>query len=374
MKMFHYFLKKALDNKLSLFLHALILTIGIFLAAMFLTLGFNAVGQTAGLLEREPNNRILTVKPQSGNDLFSLLTADGLECRATAVRENTEFLKELCGKSLELPVSEFQSGSDPVYLAENLLAGSAEPVSSGLWIGKSILDMNELSVDEVLGGEAVLMNSGPRRITGVLDDRDELVSAGCVVFTDEYFAPDLYYLDPGRVDRVEPLLNHLENEGFTVYSHIEQIRSAQSYGKLIQLTVLLTAVFIIAAFSIILYGALKGLLEEKYPYLALLKSIGYQKKHYQLYVFTESMSIFIPAAVLALVLYIAGFELLSKIFAAAGVRDLFGLGIGALFMTSFGMFALSILFALAALFAVSLLCVRFIDEKQTYEILFEANQ
>ena len=372
MIMLYYFLKKIYTNKLTLLLRTIILAIGAFLVALFLTLGYNASDMLSSLFDKYPNYTIICAQNDnsSTNDLLKM---EGDELLASA-RSDGELLQWIDGKHVEIPVTEYHSKSDPVYFSKNLIVGSSEPLGKSVWIGNSVLDDLGFVPQEVLGKNAVLINAGVHTIVGVFDDSDNIVSAQCIVYTDEDFSPQMYYIDALSVDKVEALADDLTTANYTVFSHLGEIKAIQSYVRMTEYAVFFLSLLIIAASSVILYSSLKASIEEMYTYIALLKAIGYTNKHCAFYVFTEALIIYLCSTVIHVLLYIFGVQMIMNILVAEGVHSLFGFSIMELFVIRLDAFGLSIAISIAALMIVSLFCARFISKKQVYEIFFEGNQ
>lgn len=371
MIMLSYFLKVIYTNKLTLLLRTIILAIGMFLVALFLTLGYNASDMLSSLYDKYPNYTIICAQ----NDMSSaddLLERNGVELLASA-RSNGDLLQWIDGKHVEIPATEYHSNSDPVYFSKNLIAGSAERSGKSIWIGKSVLDALELVPEEVLGKDAVLMNAGVHSITGIFNDSDDIISAQCIVYTDEDFSPQMYYIDALSVDKVEALADDLTAADFTVFSHLGEIKSIQSYVRMTEYAVFFLSLLIIAASSVILYSSFKASIEEMYTYIALLKAVGYTNKHCACYVFTEAMIICLCSTAIHVMLYVFGLSTIMNILVAEGVQSLFGFSIRDLFVFRLEAFGLSVAISLVAIAIVSLFCVRFISKKQVYEIFFEGN-
>lgn len=372
MTMLSYFLKKLCTSKLTILLRAIILAVCMFLVALILTLGFNASDNINHLLDKHPNYTIIcaeAVTPSS--DVVHRGGQDELQAFA---RNNHEFLQEVCGRYVEIPVTEYRADSAPVYFAKNIIAGSSERADTSVWIGKSVLDNLGLTPADVIGKEAVLMNAGMRTIAGVYDNSDDIVSTSCIVYTNQEFSPQMYYIDVYSVDDVEETVDNLIECGYSVLSHIEEIKSVQSYIHMTEYAIFFISILIVFASSIILYSSLKASIEEMYTYLALLKAIGYTDKNCSLYVFAESLVIFLCSMAFSAALYLFGVPAIMNLLVAEGVQDLFGFAINEIFAVRFGTFGLSTVITAVSVAITSQICVGFISKRQVYEIFFEGNQ
>lgn len=372
MTMLFYFLKKLCTSKLTLLLRAIVLTVGIFLVALTLTLGFNASDNINQLFDNRPNYTIICA--EAGTPSSDEIYEAGPDSLLAFARNGHELVQEICGRDVEIPVTEYRADSDPVYFEKNNVAGSTDRADASVWIGKRVLDNLGLSPADVIGKEAMLMNAGLCTVAGVFDNSDEIVSPSCIVYTNEVFSPQTYYIDVNSVDDVEETVDQLNACGYKVLSHTEEIKSVQSYIHMTEYAVYLISILIVIASSIILYSSLKASIEEMYTYLALLKAIGYTDKDCSLYVFAESLVIFLSSMAFSAALYIFGVPGIKNLLVAEGVRDLFGFAIDEMFAVRFGAYGLSTAITAVLVAITSLICVRFISKKQVYEIFFEGNQ
>lgn len=371
MTMFTYFMKKLCTSKIMLLLHAVILAVGMFLVALFFTLGFNASEQISSLFDKYPNYSILYAMPTNHSTDEAYEGKDS-ELLAFA-RSNYELLQRIGNINVEIPVTEYRGDSDPVYLEKNIIAGSAERTDNSVWISKSVLDTLGLIPDEVIGSEAILTNAGVHTIAGVFDDRDDIFSVQCVVYSDEVFSPQTYYIDVCSMDEVQTTIDSLIAADYKVFSHISEIKSIQSYVHMTEYAVLFVSILIVFVTSVILYRSLKTSIEEMYTYLALLKAIGYTNKDCSLYVFTESIIIWICSTIIYALLCIFGIPTIMNILIAEGAHDLFGFTVSELFVIRFEALGLSVAISAVAVTIISLFCAKFVSKKQVYEIFYEGN-
>lgn len=372
MTMLFYFLKKLCTDKLTIFLRAIILTVGMFLVALILTLGFNASDNISHLFDNHFNYTIICAEAATPSSYE--IHKNGQEELLAFARSDHELLQEICGRYVEIPVTEYRVDSDPVYFEKNIIAGSSVRTDTSVWIGKNVLDNLGLTPADVIGKKAMLMNAGMCTVAGVYDNNDDIVSTSCIVYTNQEFLPQTYYIDVYSVDNVDTTIDKLTECGYTVLSHAEEINSVQSYIHMTEYAVFFISILIVFASSIILYSSLKASIEETYTYLALLKAIGYTDKNCSLYVFAESLIIFLCSTVLSAALYMFGVPAIMNLLVAEGVQDLFGFAINDIFAVRFDAIGLSTVITAVFVAITSLICVRFVSKRQVYEIFFEGNQ
>lgn len=370
---FRLFLKKVTENKLYMVFHIMIFAIGLFLSALFLTLGFNTVSKMNNWFEQYPNYTVLSAElNQNAQEDFG--TKSDSRYRKAATRSGSERLIQFCGIQTELFVTEYTADSDAVFYEKNLLAGTADRKDGSIWIGKSVLDTLELQPKDVIGKEVLLANTGVHIISGVFDDTDEIVSASCIVYADDSFVPQVYFLDVNHISNVKQIAQEFTDAGYKVYSHVEEITLTQNYIRMIELAAFGISLFVLIVSAIILYNTLKLSITDMYAFIALLKAIGYRSRSYYTLIFAESFTVLSGAAIVTSALYWLGMTGIKSLMIHADVQELFGYSLDELFVIRFETLGICVMFATAAVVVVALLCVKNTSQKQVYEILFEVNQ
>lgn len=373
MTILYYFLKKIGEKKVML-LSCIILAIGVFLSTLFLNLGWNTTAKIYNLNVLQPNYTLIVA--QTNDKSGSMIDAKEQGYLSASVQTGAEHLSKIGDISIDASVTQYSADSDAVYFAKNMIAGSADRLKNGIWIGKSLLESldNAVSAESIIGKEVTSVSGKLYTVVGVYDDSDDVISEQCIAFTEEAIEPSAYFLDVNSVDNVKTVEKELTERRFKVFSREEEIVAAKGYIRSIEIGVFILSLLGLTVSAFILYSTLKASFTDKYRYLALLKAIGYTKAHYRLFVFAESFIIFGIGAVLSVISYVFGMPGIQSLLRVNGVDSLFEVPIGDLFTTRYGIFALVIVLTAVAVAIVAILCIRLISRKQIHEILFEGNQ
>lgn len=372
MKILCLFLKKIFEKKLTLILNSITLSIGLFLASLFLNMGLNIVAEIDRLNETNPNYSLIFVEPTDESEDFINTEEKGFQL--ASIRYDHECVLKIGDLSVDLPVAEYSQNSDTIFLSKNIVKGSTDNACDCVWIGKSIIDTINLPYDEVVGQKIELLNRGICVIAGIYNDEDSIIFDQCIVFTDEEFEAEAFYIDVNNINNVQSVVEELECKKFKVLSHNDEINSLRQYIRLIIISVIILCVLVIVSSSFILYGSLKISFTEKYRCLALLKAVGYTKVHYTIFVAVESLVIFGLGTVMSFAAYIFGLPAIKTLLKANRVEKIFEISVNELFAIKYMSFAIVIVVTAVFAFVVSLLCVKFVEKRQIHEILFEGSQ
>jgi hypothetical protein len=367
------FLRKIDENRVTVILLVLISSLSLFLAGFFGTMGFNTLSEIKTVFDSNSNYKFIyadITDVVKDRDLIKNLDDEKISGISTVSQRVTIVKNE----EKDVLVSEFSPRYDLVVPGGKIVEGR-ELLSPGeALIGKSILDFMHYDYTEVIGNNLQTEYNETYTIVGVYDDSEENVNSGCFVSTESDFEPEAYIIEENDIERVVEVTSNLEKEGFEVMSYASQIVEEQHYASIISTVVCILSLSIIIFASAILYCCLKMLLLDMYPFVAMIKAIGYRKSDYAKLVYATAAVIQLFSTIIVVVAYCLGMQGINILFKSLGIIEIQGVSVDKMTTLNVPVLVGSIFVAGVGMFLVAILCIQKLEKLQVSEILCEANQ
>lgn len=367
------FIKKICENRLRTTLIVVIFSLSLFLAYFFGTLGFNILREIKSISDSNVNYKYIYAElTDSVDDTVLVKDSDMNKVSATrTVQKTISFMK--CDK-IDVSVAELSTSYDMTIPGGNLVEGKEISTPQDTLIGKSILDYYNYEYSDVIGESLLIENVGTYIIVGVYDDTDEKFNAGCIVSSDKQFDFEEYVIETNNIKNVENISIRLEKKGYKVSSYASEIAEEQQYTYIIATIIAIITIFIVIFACAMLYCALTTSLMDMYPFIAMIKAVGYKKTDYAKVVYAESIMIILPSSVIVTVLYCFGMPVIGFLFRWANIKEIQGISVDKITSINPFILILGILVVVVGMLIIEQFCIRKLEKLQVGDILCEANQ
>ena len=240
-------------------------------------------------------------------------------------------------------------------------------------IKKSAIEGSGISITEVIGVQLKMSDNSGYTIAGIYDDPDSLLPDCLTACTDSNTVCDRYIIRAASLKAVPEIVSQLQKAGFTVISHNDEIKDSLESAGTLSYVMMLFLVFSIVYVVIVFYSVIMNMLRDMYPFIAMIRAIGYRKKECLMLVFACSVYIFLFSAAMTAVMYFAGMPVIHRIFTAAEISDIYNISTDKLFQTFPYIPAAVLVVVLAGMLIADVMSAARIQKIQINKILHEVN-
>lgn len=368
-----FFLKKIGENKIRLYFTVTMVSFSLFLAIFFLTLGFNGQGGVKAWYQENVKNRIIYAEVTDASNLSILKNRSGI-LKETAMKKYEETIVEFANNKIELEVKAFAASVEFVIPGGELLAGSSSYIQDGIMVGKNILDYYNISYSAAIGMKVMMSDLKNYTIAGVFDNTEEMAPACFIMCPDVKFEADQYIIETNTIDDVATVTARFEKNGYKVVSYAAQIDETMQHIRIMAVAVTILSFGTLIFAWMTLYYSLMGSIRDMYPFIAMLKAVGYKRRNSSKLIYAESIIILCLSFILTIVLYYVGLKGIGILCNQLGVTTIQGLLVENLLKPQTIILFGSFTAVFIGMLTVNQCCIHKLGKLQVYEILGEVNQ
>ena len=306
------FCKKVFEHKIRLLLTISNYALGVFLCLLILTVGVNLTKNILLMVNSIDYYRTIYVNVTEKTDRFDIGRIGCID-RISGIKESEYFITNVANYEANFSVTEYDGRDDVIIPGGKMLAGTQIANGDEVLLGKTILDNLEIGYDDAIGRKVTLSDGREYSIVGVFDNSIDMYSLiVCIKLSDETFNAENFIIETSLVNEVEAIHNELESREYEVYSYKAQINEIRNYSFIIILMFVTITILVLLTSAFILFSSVQVSLSDKYVFIAMLKSIGYDSRDLNLIVSIELTVIYILSSIASLVLYFVGTKIFGK--------------------------------------------------------------
>lgn len=369
MMILSFFVKKIKENKIHMVISSIIFSLGLFLVCFFISLSYNFSNNISLIFENK-KSYIYAEK----NDTSDISEVEHQNIAKKLAISSSNLVVDAVDKiSVNIDVFEVENNKNFDYISDFIIEGKNTIDNKSILISKSIVDECGMNSADIIGKSAVLSNHEYYTITGIYDDSEYYLPDCIILCENKIFEPKTYLIKAIDIESVPKIVSELEREGFTVKSNCDEIKDSIESNSILSSVIVLFVVFSLVFVVAILYSMVMNMIRDMYPFIAMIKAIGYRKKECFLLILTSSSFIFVLSSILTLLFYFIGMPFICKILVEMNVLSIYNVNINILFNTNVFVPMIELLVALIGMIIADIFLLNKIEKMQVYEILNEGN-
>lgn len=366
-----FFIKKIKENKARMILSAGMFSLGLFLVCFFITLCYNFSDNVNLMFAEKKSYCLLAANVTDMSDINAITSKRTIS--KMAIKKTNLLTDKIDSANVNVSVYEMAI-EDTDFLADYIIEGNNAVTESSVMIKKDIIDRYSMNASDIIGKKILFSDSTYYNIVAIYDDKDVFLPDCIITCKSHDFIPEAYFVKAANVKAVPELVSEFEKSGFTVRSNINEIKDSIESTSVLSSVIVLFLIFSFVFVIVVFYSIIMNSVRDMYPFIAMIKAIGYKKKECFMLILASSIYVFIFSAVMTGVLYFIGMPCICHVFKAVDVMNIYNISINVLFKTIVIVPLAELTIVFIGMIIVATLSLTKIQKMQVNEILCEVNR
>ena len=367
-----FFIKKMKENKMRMVVYAGMFSLGMFLSCFCITLCYNFSNNVDSMFADNKSRLLISVNATDNFDISAVNLRD--ISSQMAIRTSDLLVKEIDSNAMKISVCEIAGGEETSFLSDYIIEGNSDINNDSILIKKDIIDKCNLNLSNIIGKKVRLSDGTSCNIIGIYDDYDVFLPDCLILGRSSRIIPETYLVKAVNIRSVPKIVSSFEKAGFTVQSHNNEIKdlieSAEIFSSVITLFMFFSFVFGVVVF----YSIIINTIRDMYPFIAMIKAIGYRKKECLMLILANSLYVIYISAIMILLLYFIGMPCICKIFKFVNIFTIYNISVTVLFKSVLIIPLAELAIAFIGMIVADLISLNKIQKMHVSEMLCEVNQ
>lgn len=303
-------LKKIFERKGRLLTMTMSLMLGMLLFSLIFTIGLNISKNLKTILAEKNYYKTIFLTETERTEKLNLNKLNHVKI-VSSIRDSERTINRILDKEVMINISEVSLDSDLLITGYENVSLSSDSIA----LSSVMLDKLNISQNDILN-KTVLLSDGREYVVSLIynNSEDVLFNSYAIILSKESFSEPTYMIQVDDVDNLEEVVKTLEEHKYDTYHYLDNVKQGKVYTTIIFVIFVIVGLITFGVSSIIVYSSVKFSVIDKYVYIFMLKTMGYDNKKTSLIIIIELVLVYIISAVIFLILYFICTHILSFCF------------------------------------------------------------
>ncbi len=311
-------ISKIMKNRFRLILMIINFSIGIFLFSLIITLGVNIEKNNVHIMNDLTYLKHISIKEQEFNSILIENLHNHENIKKIQVELESHFVVTRIGdKSISNPVFVTQIDSNHDLIV-NHLSGDYLVSSQDIMISIQFLQLESIDPNQIIGHIVILedgTNQIERIVSGTFDSNIEDFSSPLVIMQhiDDNNTMSNLLIEVDSIHSIHFIEEYIKQFDLIPTSHLQTINDLKNANRLTTIGFVFVGILLLLTSTAILRTTLRVSVKAKYPFIAMLRSLGYTHKKVSLVVLVEILILTCASFIVGFILYAISLMYLPKV-------------------------------------------------------------